>query len=184
VHAERDGTMERGSLGRDGGRIGTAWLLALLMSVSGTAWASDETPRALWLPPEAMPRRIEHWQSGVLVPKALPAIAPGERRDATGRLVLHYGIGAGLDLLSTEWGMAQGPRVVEGNPLLHSQPVRVGSKVLEVAAAVWVDKKVSAHNRKVAAVLRWVYLATRVAIAAHNVHVGLEERRQGTPSSR
>src|SRR5215510_6165484 len=99
-----------------------AWAMALAACVAGSSWAAEDTPRALWLPPEALRPQPEQWHSGVLVPSALPAIPTGQRPDNTGRLVLHYGIGAGLDLLSTEWGMAQGPRVTEGNPLLHSQP--------------------------------------------------------------
>jgi hypothetical protein len=91
-----------------------------------------------------------------------------------------YALGAGIDLASTEWSLAQSPTVSEGNVLLRSRGVRVSAKLAEAAALYWLDKKLSRRHPKWTRVGRWAYFATRVLVAAHNVRTGRAERNKSS----
>jgi hypothetical protein len=104
---------------------------------------------------------------------------PRHKVPSTRSLLIHYGTGAGFDLLSTEWAMAQHPGVSEQNPLLRSSGIRATAKILEVGGAALIDKRISVHHPRLAKILRWVYFASRMAAGIHNVQVGLKEKNRG-----
>jgi hypothetical protein len=180
--------MERSMTGHDvrGGRrplggmrqIATAALsILMLMLPAAGAWASDAGEK------KTLRSAVEKWRPGVQTTE-MGAIAPRVEKTApsTRSLLLHYGAGASADLLSTEWGIAQGSNVWESNPLFHSRGSRVAAKLIEVGGATWLDRKLSPRKPRLAKVLRWTCLASRVALTIHNVHVGLAERN-GTAAS-
>src|SRR5215468_7913173 len=113
--------MER-AMRRDVGRARARAVVAAVIGalvLGGVTTSAEEGATFVGPPPPTA--------TGIVVKAPIAAPPP----PSTKSLLFVYGTGASLDLISTEWGIAQG-RATEGNPLLPAMSVRVAVKVLEV----------------------------------------------------
>jgi hypothetical protein len=158
--------MER-AMRRDVGRARAKAVVGLVIGalVLGGVTTSAEEGATFVGPPAPTP--------GIVVKAPIAPPPP----PSTKSLLLVYGTGASLDLISTEWGIAQG-RATEGNPLLPAMSVRVAVKLLEVGGSTLLDKKLSESRPTLAKILRWTYFASRMVVSIHNLRVGLQERQR------
>ena len=91
--------------------------------------------------------------------------------EPTLRLVAIYSGASAIDLASTEYALSTA-RAREGNPLMVSRPVRYAANAGFVALATWGTRELqrSGHPNR-ARLLKWGFVATRLALAIHNVRV-------------
>jgi len=88
---------------------------------------------------------------------------------------IHIG-GPAADLASTQWAKQQG--AVEANPLIGQSTVKlVMVKAGQAGLLLWVDHQLKPHP-KAQKVLRVLAGLANFGVAAHNVQVGMQARKE------
>lgn len=103
---------------------------------------------------------------------SVPAARPGTMgKPSWAAPLATYSSGALADLISTEIAL-QRPNAYESNPLLANRGVRLGAKAAEVAALTLLDRQLAKRSPRGAKILRVMAIASRCALAAHNLRQG------------